>query len=83
MVIALEAHNVPVKFYPVEFDQSGTLKLRLERMPFEEVGCCVVVNYFGKRHLANQTLIDECEKKGIGTVEDDTHVLLSVVAVLV
>ena len=79
VVVALEEHGTPVKFYPVEFDQSGTLKLDLERIPFEEVGCCVVVNYYGKRHIANESLIDACRKKGIGTVEDDTHVLLSVV----
>lgn len=79
LVVALEVHNIPVKFYPVEFDRSGTLKLTLERIPFEEMGCCVVVNYYGRRHVANKSLIDECKKKGIGIVEDDTHVLLSVV----
>jgi hypothetical protein len=79
VVVSLEVHNIPIKFYPVEFDESGTLKLSLEQIPFEEMGCCVVVNYYGKHHVANKSLIDECKKRGIGTIEDDTHVLLSMV----
>jgi len=76
VVLAFDAQKIPVKFYPVEFDTSGALQLNVGLIPFDEIRCCVVVNYFGKYHEANQTLIDECKKKGIGTVEDDTHVLL-------
>ena len=76
VVTALEVHKIPLRFYPVEFDEIGTLKLKVEEIAFDEMGCCVVVNYFGRHHEANKILIDQCKKKGIGTIEDDTHILL-------
>ena len=45
VVLAFDAQKIPVKFYPVEFDTSGALQLNVGLIPFDEIRCCVVVNY--------------------------------------
>lgn len=72
---AMRKYRIEIQYYSVSFDQFGELDINIGEINFGNVGVCVIVNYFGRLHRANNNLIEACVTRQIKLIEDDTHIL--------